>query len=229
MTGVLADPATGSAAASAAPLMKGMSLFIALLLAIPGIVYGFATKYFKSANDVGVALSKAMSNMGSFVAFIFFLGQFIKYFSWSNVGIILAIKGTEAITNSGLPIIVVLLLVIIMIALINVFMGGAGTKWAIMAPVMVPMFMLLGYNPAVIQMAFRIGDAVTNPISLSFAYFGMLLTAVQKYDSRAKTGTLWSGMIPYCIASFVGLVLLFVVWFLLGLPLGIGGGIFLQP
>lgn len=168
-----------------------------------------------------------MSSMGNYIAVIFFLGQFLKYFSWSNLGLILAVKGAEALSASGLPTIVILVLFILFMTIVNIPVGGAGTKYAIVAPIFIPMFMLMGYNPAVLQMAYRIGDACTNPITPAFAYFGMLLTLAQKYDKRAKFGTLFANMTPYCIASFICMTSLFVIWFLLGLPLGIGGEIHL--
>ena len=227
VSGVLRDPETGSAVVSSAPLMKSMSLLVALMFAIPGLVYGFKTGKFHCFEDVSDALGKAMANMGSYIAVIFFLGQFLKYFSWSNLGLILAVKGAEALEASGLPVIVVLVVFILFLSLLNIPMGGAGTKYAMIAPIFVPMFMLMGYNPAVVQMAYRIGDACTNPITPSFAYFGMLLTLAQKYDKRARFGTLFASMTPYCIASFICMTLLFVVWFMLGLPLGIGGELFL--
>ena len=226
-TGILRDPETGSAVVSSAPLMKSMALLVALLFAIPGIVFGFKSGRFTCFNDVGDALGKAMSSMGNYIAVIFFLGQFLKYFSWSNLGLILAVKGAEVLESSGLPVVVILVLFILFMAIINIPVGGAGTKYAIVAPIFVPMFMIMGYNPAVIQMAYRIGDACTNPITPTFAYFGMLLTLAQKYDKRARFGTLFASMTPYCIASFLCMTVLFVIWFTLGLPLGIGGELFL--
>ena len=227
VTGVLSDPETGSFVSSSAPLMKSMSLLVALMFAIPGGVFGFKTGRFTCFSDISKALSTAMSSMGNYIAVIFFLGQFLKYFSWSNLGLILAVKGAEALSASGLPTIVILVLFILFMTIVNIPVGGAGTKYAIVAPIFIPMFMLMGYNPAVLQMAYRIGDACTNPITPAFAYFGMLLTLAQKYDKRAKFGTLFANMTPYCIASFICMTSLFVIWFLLGLPLGIGGEIHL--
>lgn len=225
--GVLRDPETGDAFSSSAPLMKSMALLVALLFAIPGVVFGFKSGRFHRFNDIADALGTAMSSMGGYIAIIFFLGQFINYFSWSNLGIILAIKGAEALEASGLPVVVVLILFILFLSILNIPMGGAGTKYAIIAPIFVPMFMIMGYNPAVIQMAYRIGDACTNPITPTFAYFGMLLALAQKYDKRVRFGTLFASMTPYCIASFISMTALFVIWFLLGAPFAIGGSLYL--
>ena len=146
----------------------------------------------------------------------------MKYFEWSNMGIILAIKGADFLEASGLPIPVVLVLFIIMCALINMLIGGASTKWAILSPIFVPMFMFLGYHPALAQMAYRIGDSITNPICPTFAYFGMLLALSQKYDKNAGFGTLMANMLPYTIAFFCFMTIQLLIWFILGIPFGPG-------
>lgn len=225
--GVLRDPETGSAVASSAPLMQGMSVLIALMFAIPGAVFGFKTGKFRNFADLADGLASAMAGMGSYIAMIFFMAQFMNYFDWSNLGLILAIKGAEVLKASGLPIWLVLVLFIIFIALLNIPVGGAPTKYAVIAPIFVPMFMLLGYNPAMLQMAYRIGDACTNPITPTFAYFGMLLALGQKYDKRLRFGSLFANMTPYCIASGFVMTILFVLWFVLELPFGPGAGLYL--
>ena len=220
--GILRDPETGSPIASAAPLMKGLPFLIALLFFIPGVVYGKVSGAFKGSKDVARALGQAMADMGPYIALIFVSAQFLKYFEWSNMGIILAIKGADFLEASGLPIPVVLVLFIIMCALINMLIGGASTKWAILSPIFVPMFMFLGYHPALAQMAYRIGDSITNPICPTFAYFGMLLALSQKYDKNAGFGTLMANMLPYTIAFFCFMTIQLLIWFILGIPFGPG-------
>ena len=117
-----------------------------------------------------------MKDMGSFVALCFVIAQFLKYFEWSNLAVILAIKGAEVLQNSGLPMIVILILFILLCTVMNLFIGSASAKYGLIASIFVPMFMLMGYNPALTQMCYRIGDAVTNPITPAFAYFAMLLS-----------------------------------------------------
>ena len=220
--GILRDPKTGSAIASAAPLMKSLPLLIALLFFIPGVAFGVKSGKFKSFKDIANALSQSMADMGSYIALMFFIAQFLKYFSWSNIGIVLAIKGAEFLQNSGFPIWVILVLFVILCALINLVIGGASTKWAILSPVFVPMFMFLGYHPALAQMAYRIGDAITNPICPTFAYFGMLLALAKKYDKNAGMGTLMANMLPYTIAFFSFMTVQLLIWFFIGLPFGPG-------
>ena len=219
VTGVLADE-TGSLLNSKAPLMSGMTVLIALMFAIPGIAFGYASGRFKKFDDVAAAMTSAMAGMAGYIALFYFIAQFLKYFDWSNLGLILAIKGAGALEASGLPIWLILVIFVIMCGALNLFIGSASTKWSILASVFVPMFMLMGYSPALIQMAYRIGDAVTNPMNVSDAYFGMLLALAQKYDKKAGFGTLMSNTMPYVIAFFLFMVAELLIYFFLGLPLG---------
>ncbi|MBS6377011.1 MAG: AbgT family transporter [Clostridium sp.] len=225
--GILRDPKTGSPIASAAPLMQGLPFLIALMFFIPGVVYGRMSGNMKNVKDVVAALGKSMADMGSYIALIFVAAQFLKYFEWSNIGIVLAIKGAELLQTSGLPIAVILVLFIIMCALINLLIGGASTKWAILSPIFVPMFMFLGYHPALAQMTYRIGDAITNPICPTFAYFGMLLALAKKYDKEAGFGTLMANMLPYTLAFFGFMTIQLLAWFFLKIPFGPGAPVML--
>lgn len=225
--GILRDSATGSVIASKAPLMKSLPLLIALLFFIPGTVFGFRSGKFSCFKDVAAALGKSTSDMGAYIALMFFIAQFLNYFGWSNIGVILAIKGAEALQSSGFPIWLVLILFILMCALINIVIGGAATKWAILSPVFVPMFMFLGYHPALAQMAYRIGDSITNPICPTFAYFGMLLALAQKYQEDAGIGTLMANMLPYTIAFLIFMIVQLLVWFFFRLPFGPNAPLFL--
>ena len=186
ITGVLADE-NGSLISSKAPLMSGMTVLIALMFAIPGIAFGYGSGRFKKFDDVAAAMSTAMGNMATYIALFYFIAQFLKYFDWSNLGLVIAIKGANALEASGLPIWMILVLFVLMCCFLNLLIGSASTKWSILASVFVPMFMLMGYSPALVQMAYRIGDAVTNPMNVSDAYFGMLLALAQKYDKKAAS------------------------------------------
>ncbi|MCI8510406.1 MAG: AbgT family transporter [Lachnospiraceae bacterium] len=221
--GILRDPATGSPIASAAPLMKGLPFLIALLFFIPGVTFGLASGNFKGMKDVSAALGKSMADMGSYIALIFVSAQFLNYFSWSNIGIVVAIKAAGALQASGFPIPVVLILFATVCALINLVIGGAATKWAILAPIFVPMFMFLGYHPALVQMTYRIGDAITNPICPTFAYFGMLLALAQRYDKETGLGTLMSNMLPFSLAFYGFMIVQLLLWFFFKIPFGPGG------
>lgn len=226
--GILRDMKTGSAFVSAAPLMKSLPLLISLIFFIPGVVFGLKSKNFKNSKDVINALGQSMADMGPYIALIFVIAQFLSYFAWSNIGIILAIKGALLLKSSGLPILIVLILFIIMSSFINLIIGSASTKWAILSPIFVPMFMFLGYHPGVTQMAYRIGDSISNPICPTFAYFGMLLSLAQKYDKNAGIGTLMANMLPYTLTFFVTMILQFIIWFVLKIPFGPGAPLLLN-
>ncbi len=217
------DPKTGSILTSKAPLMGSLPVLICLLFMVPGLIFGLKSGRLKSGKDVAAALGQSMADLGPYIALMFFVAQFLKYFDWSNIGIILAIKGAEVLQNSGLPIWLVLVVFILMCACVNLLIGSASTKWAILSLVFVPMFMFLGYHPSMVQMAYRIGDAVTNPICPTFAYFAMLLALVKKYDPTAGFGTLIANMLPYSIVFFCLMVAQFLIWFFLGLPYGPDG------
>ena len=118
---------------------------------------------------------------------------------------------------------------ILLTAVINLFMGSASAKWAIMAPVFVPMFMLLGYTPELTQAAFRVGDSTTNIISPMMSYFALIVAFFEKYDPRAGIGTVIATMLPYSLVFLTIWSVLLAVWFSLGLPLGPGAGLYLQP
>lgn len=225
--GWLRDPETGGLVIAAAPLMKGLPFFIALIFFIPGVAYGFKSKTFTKSNDLIDAMGNAMADMGPFVALCFVMAQFLKYFEWSNLAIILAIKGAVLLQNSSLPPLAIMILFIFLCGFLNLFVGSASAKWGLMSSVFVPMFMLLGYHPAVTQMCFRIGDAASDPITPAYAYFGMLLTLCKKYDKDFGFGTLISNMLPYSIMFFVCYIVQFIVWFLFKIPLGPGVGFLL--
>ncbi len=223
--GILRDPITHSPLVGKAPLMQSLPLLISLLFFIPGCIFGIASNRFKGVKDIANALGDSMADMGPYIALMFIAAQFLNYFSWTNIGIILAIKGAHILQASGLPIMVLMILFITMSATINLLIGSDSTKWAILSPIFVPMFMFLGYHPALTQMAYRIGDAITNPLCPTFAYFAMLLALVQKYDKKAGLGTLMANMFPFTLAFYIFMIVQLLVWVAFNWPLGPGGPI----
>lgn len=225
--GILRDPETHSAIATTAPLMKGLVVLIALAFFIPGLVYGKSAGIFKASKDVVAAFNDTMTNMGSYVAMSFFMGQFINFFGWSNIGILLAIKGANALQTSGFPIPVILVLFILLCVVLDIFLGSASAKWAIMAPIFIPMFMFLGFHPSLITMAYRIGDSVINIVTPLLAYFGMLLVSARKYDKSIGMGTLMADMLPYSMSFLVVWTVQLLIWYFLKLPMGPGSPLML--
>ncbi len=204
------------------PVIKGVVALLFLLAGSMGIVYGVITKKYKSDSDVMIGMGETMKTLGLYIVLVFFAAQFVAYFKWSNLGIIFAIKGANFIAASNIGLIPLLILFILLSASINMLMGSASAKWAIMAPVFIPMFMFLGYSPELSQVVYRIGDSVTNIISPMMSFFALIIAFIQKYDSKAGIGTIIATMLPYSIAFFIVWTILLIAWVLLGLPLGPG-------
>ncbi|SFI08624.1 aminobenzoyl-glutamate transport protein [Tindallia magadiensis] len=202
--------------------MAGLVPIIALFFLVPGIAYGIAAGSVKSDKDVAGFMGKAMASMGGYLVLAFAAGQFVAYFSWSNLGTILAVKGADFLEATGMTGIPMLIGFIIVSGFINLFIGSASAKWAIMAPVFVPMLMAVGYTPELTQLAYRIGDSVTNIITPLMSYFAIIVAFAKKYDENTGIGTLISSMLPYSIVFMVGWTIMFIVWAVLGLPLGPG-------
>ncbi len=223
--GFLRDPKTNGILKS--PFLSGIVAFIFLGGVIAGLAYGIGAKTIKNDNDVVKGMNKSMETLGSYIVLVFFAAQFVAFFNWTNLGMIVAVEGANFLKSSGLGPIPLLISFIVISAFINLFIGSASAKWAIMAPVFIPMFMLLGYSPELVQAAYRVGDSVTNIISPMMSYFALIIAFVAKYDPKAGIGTLIATMLPYTITFFIIWVVLFIVWFILGLPVGPGAKIFL--
>jgi aminobenzoyl-glutamate transport protein len=208
------------------PLLKGFIAVLFIVAASCGIVFGYTTKTFKKHEDVIGGMNSSFKGLLSFLVLVFFASQFVAWFKWSNLGLILAVKGAEVLQNMEIGLIPLVLLFIVFSGFINLFMGSASAKWAIMGPVFIPMFMLLGYSPELSQAVFRIGDSVTNVISPMMSFFALIIVYYQKYDSRAGIGSLIGTMLPYSFAFFVVWSVLMIIWINIGLPLGPDAGLY---
>jgi aminobenzoyl-glutamate transport protein len=224
--GFLRDPQTFGILKS--PFLSGIVTFIFFGGVISGLAYGIGAKTIKNDSDVIKGMNKSMETLGSYIVLVFFAAQFVAFFNWTNLGMIVAVEGANLLKSSGLGPIPLLITFIIISGFINLFIGSASAKWAIMAPVFIPMFMLLGYSPELVQGAYRVGDSVTNIISPMMSYFALIIAFVGKYDPKAGIGTLIATMIPYTITFFIIWTIMFIVWFLLGIPVGPGANMFLN-
>jgi aminobenzoyl-glutamate transport protein len=202
--------------------MSGIVAFIFLGAAFGGIFYGIGAKTFKNDVDVMKGMSKSMQTLGSYIVLVFFAAQFVAYFNWTNLGLIFAIKGAGVLQSSGLGSIPLMLGFIVIAAIINLVMGSASAKWAIMAPVFIPMFMLLDFSPEFTQVAYRVGDSVTNIISPMMSYFALIVAFIQRYDKNAGIGTVISTMLPYSVVFFIGWSIMLIIWLIFELPIGPG-------
>ncbi len=216
--GFLRDPKTGELLHS--PFMSGIVTIIFIAGALGGIAYGFAVKQIRNDADIMKGMAKSMETLGGYLVLVFFAAQFVAYFNWSNLGMIMAVKGAGVLKATGLGGMPLLVAFIFLSATINLIMGSASAKWALMAPVFVPMFMLLGYSPELTQAAYRIGDSCTNVISPMMSYFALIIAFFQKYEPKAGIGTLTATMIPYSITFILSWTAFFGIWLALGLPLG---------
>ena len=207
------------------PLIRGVVSMLFITAAVIGRTYGVVTKTYQSDSDVAKGMITSMKTLASYVVIVFFAAQFVAFFKWSNLGIILAVKGADTLISLDIGLIPLMILFILLSATINLLMGSASAKWAILAPVFIPMFMIMGYSPELSQVVYRIGDSVTNVISPMMSFFVLIIAYFQKYDSKAGIGTIIATMLPYSIAFTILWIIVLVAWLLLGIPLGPDAGI----
>jgi aminobenzoyl-glutamate transport protein len=196
-----------------------------------GFSYGIGARTIKSDRDIVSGMNDAMSTLGAYLVLAFFAAQFIAYFNWTNLGLIFAVKGAGILSAIGLnqwPIPMMIGLVILA-AVINLLVGSCSAKWALIAPIFVPMFMILGFTPELVQAGYRVGDSITNIVTPLMAYFPLVITFARKYDPQTGMGTIIATMLPYSIAFAIVWTILLVVWMMIGLPLGPGAALYLAP
>jgi aminobenzoyl-glutamate transport protein len=226
--GILRNPETGEQLNS--PFFRGIVTFIFVGFIIPGFVYGRVVGTMKSDRDIVDGMAEAMSTLGLYIVIVFFAAQFVAFFGWTNLGQIVAVTGAQFLQDIGLTGPAVFIGFIFISGFVNLMLGSASAQWAVTAPIFVPMLMLTGYSPEVIQAAYRIGDSVTNIITPMMSYFGLILAFANRYDRNLGIGTVISMMIPYSVMFFFGWMILFYVWvFGLGLPVGPGSPTYYVP
>jgi len=223
--GPLRDPDTGSIVPS--PFLRGLIPILFLMFAIPGYFYGRAVGTIKKFDDIIKHMEHSMRNLAGYIVLMLVVAQFIYMFSWSKLDTIIAIKGADFLVSTGLTGPVLFVLFMTIIAILNIFMGSGSAKWAIFAPIFIPMLANLGYSPGFVQLMYRIGDSITNCISPIYVYFPLLLGWVHQYDKRLGIGTVVALLIPYAVILYILWVLLLFVWFALNIPIGVGEYIFL--
>ena len=208
------------------PVLKGFIAVLFIIAATCGVVYGYVSGTFKTHKDVVSGMNSSFKGLISFLVLVFFASQFVAWFKWSNLGIMIAVKGAAFLQTADLGLIPLVVLFIIISGIINMFMGSASAKWAIMGPIFIPMFMLLGYSPELSQAVFRIGDSVTNLISPMMSFFALIIVYFEKYNAKSGIGSLIATMLPYSVSFFIVWTLLIIGWILLGLQLGPEAGLY---
>ena len=221
--GFLRDPKSPDILHS--PALKGVVAVIFAYGALAGLAYGWAARVFKKADDVVAAMQDGMITMAPYLVLVFFAAQFIALFNSSNIGLILAVHGSEALKSLGLGPTPLMIGFILLTCFLDIFMGSASAKWALMAPVFVPMFMLVGTSPELTQASYRVGDSVINIVSPLMSYFPLILAFANKYEPEAKVGTVLALMIPYSFFFLVSWSALLAVWMAFDLPLGPGASL----
>ncbi|MCC5883382.1 MAG: AbgT family transporter [Halomonas sp.] len=219
--GILRHQETGAIGGS--PFLSGIVAIVATTFAVLGFVYGRLAGTMRGDRDIVDAMARSMGSLGLYIVLVFFAAQFVALFNWSNFGTVIAVAGADLLQTLGLRGPLLFALFILMCAFVNLSLGSASAQWAVTAPIFVPMLMLMGYAPEVIQAAYRIGDSVTNLITPMMSYFGLIMAVAARYRKDLGIGTLVALMLPYTLFMLIGWSLLFFVWvFLLGLPVGPG-------
>ena len=208
------------------PALVGFISLLFLTFATAGAVYGFTVGKYKKGGDVMGGMNESIKSLAAYLVLVFFAAQFIAWFRESNLGILLAINGANFLKSADIGLIPLVILFIIFTSMTNFLMGSASAKWAIMGPVFVPIFMLLGYSPELSQAVFRIGDSITNVVSPMMSFFALIIVYYQKYDKKAGIGTIVATMLPYTITFFICWTALLIIWILFNLPLGPGVSLF---
>jgi aminobenzoyl-glutamate transport protein len=207
--------------ASNAPLMQSIVPLIFLIFLLPAIVYGYLAGTVDSHRDIIKGMSKSMSTMGYYIVLAFFAALFIAAFGQSNLGALLALKGAGLLKAMALPGQVTIVGIILLTALVNLLIGSASAKWALLAPIFVPMLMQLGLSPELTQAAYRVGDSTTNIITPLMPYFPLVVVFAQRYVKKTGIGTLVSLMLPYSITFLTIWTIFLLIYWTLGIPLGL--------
>lgn len=212
-----------------APLMGALVPLIFFLFLIPGIVYGYLAGTFQTHRDVVKSMSKSMSTMGYYLVMVFFAALFIDAFGKSNIGALLALKGAAVLKGMDAPGSVTIVGIVLLSASVNLLVGSASAKWALLAPIFVPMLMSVGLSPELTQAAYRVGDSTTNIITPMMPYFPLVVVFAQRYVKGSGIGTIASLMLPYSLTFLALWTVFLLVYWQLGIPLGVSAGYVYPP
>jgi aminobenzoyl-glutamate transport protein len=212
----------GQLAAANSPIIQSIVPLIFILFIVPGIVYGYACGSVKTHRDVVQGMTRSMHSMAYYIVMAFFAAQFIAAMGNSNLGALLALNGAVWLQASGLPLQIVLIGVVLITAFVNLLVGSASAKWALLAPILVPMLMALGISPDLTQAIYRVGDSSTNIITPLMPYFPLVVVFCQRYVSSSGIGTVVATMLPYSVSLLVLWTTYLLVYWGLGIPLGVG-------
>jgi aminobenzoyl-glutamate transport protein len=217
----LRHPETGAIIGST-PFMESLIFLITLIFLVCGVFYGIGAKTVKSSDDVIASVTKTFAGLAGLIFMLLMIAQFIAYFNYTNMPRVAAAEMAGMLERANIPALALLVLLILVIVVLNIILPGVVPKWAIFAPVFIPIFVRLGITPQTVLAAYRVGDSPTNVITPLMVYLPFIVTVAQRYQKDAGLGTIVALMIPYTVFIVVAWILLFVAWFALGLPLGPG-------
>lgn len=217
----LRNPETGALIGDS-PFMNGLIVAITLLFLAAGVAYGMGAKTIRSITDVTSAMEKAIAGLAGLIFLLFVISQFLALFNFTNLATLAAVGMGDLLERAGLSTLALLLGFIVVVAVLDLIMTGAIPKWAIFAPVFIPLLMRLGVEPEAVLAAYRVGDAPLNAVSPLNAYFALIVAFARKYQPNAGVGTVVALMLPYVVIVFGVWIVLFALWYLLGVPWGLG-------
>lgn len=218
----LRNPKTGLLLLGWSPLLSSIVTVICFIFFIPGILYGITTKKIKNDKDLMALLFKSLDGFGAFIVLCFFSSIFISWFSYSQLGLIIAAKGGTFLSNIGLTRLPLIIAFILFCSFANLFIGSMTSKYVLLAPIFIPMLYKMGISPELAQLAYRIGDSSTNVISPLMSYFALILMYCNKYNKKFGMGDLISYMIPHSVIILISSLIFLGVWVIFDLPIGFG-------
>jgi aminobenzoyl-glutamate transport protein len=210
-----------------APFYKSLVAAFFILFLLAGWAYGKGAGTITNHRDLVKMMTGAMEDLAYYLVLAFAAAHFVAMFSWSNLGLILAVHGADFLGSTNMPAWALLTSIILVSSLLNLFVGSASAKWALIAPVMVPMLMLLGISPEMATAAYRVGDGATNIITPLMVYFPLILIFCQRWQSSFGLGSLAATMLPYSVGLLMSGLAMTILWVVLDLPLGPGASVFM--
>jgi aminobenzoyl-glutamate transport protein len=219
---------TATPEARLTPFYQSLVAAFFLLFLLAGWAYGKAAGTITDHRSLVKMMADSMGDMAYYLVLAFAAAHFVAMFAWSNLGLIMAVEGADVLRASGLPMWALLVAIVLFSALLNLFVGSASAKWALLAPVLVPMLMLLGVTPEMSTAAYRVGDSATNIITPLMVYFPLILIFAQRWQKDFGLGSLAATMLPYSIGLMIGGLVLVGAWVALDLPLGPGASVFMD-
>ncbi|MCB0257569.1 MAG: AbgT family transporter, partial [Anaerolineae bacterium] len=217
----LRDPDTG-AIIGQTPFMSSLLFIVMLCFFVPGVAFGSAVGKYKGPNDVIAAVVKTFAGLGGLIFMLLMISQFIAYFNYSNIPSVIATALADWLGHAGIPAIPLLIGFILVIVVLDFIIPGTLAKWAIFAPIFVPLFIRLGVPAQTVFAAYRVGDSPINTLTPLMVYFPVIVVFAQRYEKKSGVGSLVALMLPIAAVVLVAWMVIFILWFILGIPLGPG-------